>query len=151
MDTKHFKRRYDLDWLRVLTVLAIFVFHCTRPFDTDGWHIKNPTTYMALDVWKEFAMTWGMPLILIISGASVFFALGKVSPGKYVKGLFARLFVPLLVGIFTHTALQVYLESVQKGTFSGSFWQLRLDGAAPVVPGDSVHPFIAAPTALPVV
>lgn len=123
MDTKHFKRRYDLDWLRVLTVLAIFVFHCTRPFDTDGWHIKNPTTYMALDVWKEFAMTWGMPLILIISGASVFFALGKVSPGKYVKGLFARLFVPLLVGIFTHTALQVYLESVQKGTFSGSFWQ----------------------------
>jgi surface polysaccharide O-acyltransferase-like enzyme len=123
MDIKNFERRYDLDWLRVLTILAIFVFHCTRPFDADDWLIKNLTTYNAIDVWKEFAMTWGMPLILLISGASVFFALGKVSPGKYLKGICVRLLLPLLVGIFTHVALQVYLESMQKGTFSGSFWQ----------------------------
>jgi surface polysaccharide O-acyltransferase-like enzyme len=73
--------------MRVLAILAIFVFHCTRPFDADGWHIKNSTTYIALDVWKEFAMTWGMPLILLISGASVFFALGKVNWREYLKGI----------------------------------------------------------------
>ena len=117
------QRRYDLDWLRVLAIFAIFVFHCTRPFDADDWNIKNPTTYIAIDVWKEFAMTWGMPLILLISGASVFFALGKVGGGKYLKGLFARLLVPLLVGMFTHVAFQIYLENLQKGTFTGSFWQ----------------------------
>ena len=123
MDMKNFERRYDLDWLRVLAILAIFVFHCTRPFDADGWHIKNPTTYIAIGVWKEFAMTWGMPLILLISGASVYFALEKVSGRKYLKGICARLLLPLLVGIFTHVALQVYLEIKQKGSFSGSFWQ----------------------------
>ena len=57
MDTKAVQRRFDLDWLRVLAILAIFVFHSTRIFDTDDWSIKNPTTYAALDVWKEFAMT----------------------------------------------------------------------------------------------
>ena len=123
MNTREIQRRYDLDWLRVLAILAIFVYHCTRLFDTDGWHIKNPSTYLWITVWKEFATSWGMPLILIISGASIYFALGKVSAGKYVKGLFARLFVPLVVGMLTHAALQVYLENLNKGTFSGSFWQ----------------------------
>jgi hypothetical protein len=33
-----------------------------------------------------------------------------------------RLLVPLLVGIFTHVALQVYLERVSNGAFHGSFW-----------------------------
>lgn len=117
------QRRYDLDWLRVLAILAIFVFHCTRAFDTGDWNVKNPTTYLAIDVWKEFAMTWGMPLILLISGASVFFALGKVSGGKYLKGICARLLLPLLVGMFTHIAFQIYLENLGKGNFSGSFWQ----------------------------
>jgi len=121
MNTRGFQRRYDLDWLRVMAILAIFVFHCTRPFDTDDWNIKNPVTYGSIDIWKEFAMSWGMPLILIISGASVFFALGKVSPGKYLKGLLVRLLLPLLVGMFTHAALQVYLENLDKGKFSGSF------------------------------
>jgi glucan biosynthesis protein C len=121
MDAKISQRRYDLDWLRVLAILAIFVFHCTRPFDTDDWGIKNATTYLFVTVWKEYAITWGMPLILLISGASAFFALGKVSPGKYIKGILARLFLPLVVGMFTHVAFQVYLENLHKGKFSGSF------------------------------
>jgi glucans biosynthesis protein C len=123
MNTKFVQRRYDLDWLRVLAILAIFIFHCTRPFDTDEWHIKNQANYLFVDYWKLFATSWGMPLILIISGASAFFALGKVSPGKYVKGLLVRLFVPLLVGIFTHVAFQVYLENLSKKRFNGSFFE----------------------------
>ena len=115
-------RRVDLDWLRVLAIMAVFVFHSTRLFDTDDWTIKNLTTYLAVDVWKEFATAWGMPLILLISGASVFLALEKVSLGKYLKGLFARLLLPLLLGMFTHVAFQVYLENLNKGAFSGSFW-----------------------------
>lgn len=123
MDAKTVQRRFDLDWLRVLTILAVFVFHCTRPFDTDDWTIKNLATYMAMDVWKEFCMIWGMPLILIVSGASVFYALEKVHVGDYLKGICARLLLPLVVGMFTHVAFQVYLENLNKGSFSGSFWQ----------------------------
>ncbi len=115
------QRRYELDWLRVLVILAIFVFHCTRFFDTDDWSIKNTTTYLAFDIWKQFATSWGMPLILVISGASAFLALDKVKPWKYIQGIFARLFLPLVLGMFTHVAFQVYLENLYKGMFSGSF------------------------------
>jgi glucan biosynthesis protein C len=116
------QRRYELDWLRVLAVLIVFIYHCALLFGPDPSSIKNPTTYQFVDDWSDFAGSWGMPLLLIISGASAFYALGKVSPGKYIKGIVARLLVPLLVGIFTHSALQVYLENLHKGTFSGSFF-----------------------------
>ena len=116
-------RRYDLDWLRGFAVFAIFALHhATRFFDTDDWFIKNATTYLPMQIWLEFCTSWGMPLILIISGASAFMALEKTRPGKYIGGLFLRLFVPLIVGMFTHVALHIYLENLHKGKFSGSFF-----------------------------
>jgi len=115
-------RRYDLDWLRVFIVFAIFALHhATRFFDTEDWMIKNATTYFAMQVWLEFCTSWGMPLILIISGASASYALEKTRPGEYVGGLFLRLFVPLIIGMSTHVAFMVYLEHLHKGAFSGSF------------------------------
>ena len=35
------ERRYDIDWLRIIAMLAVFLFHCTRFFDPEGWHLKN--------------------------------------------------------------------------------------------------------------
>ena len=34
-------RLYFLDWLRVLAVLGVFLFHAVHPFDFLPWHIKN--------------------------------------------------------------------------------------------------------------
>ena len=122
MDIKPVQRMYYLDWLRVFAILAVFVHHSHRFFDTDDWFIKNATTYLPMQVWLEFCTSWGMPLILIISGASAFLALEKIRPGKYIGGLFLRLLVPLIVGMFTHVVLHIYLENLQKGKFSGSFF-----------------------------
>jgi peptidoglycan/LPS O-acetylase OafA/YrhL len=115
------QRRFDLDWLRLLMIFGVFVFHGTRLFDTDDWIVKNGTTYLAVQVWLEFVNSWGMPMILIISGASAYLALDKYRPGVFARGLVLRLFVPLAVGTFTHVAFQVYLERLHKGTFHGSF------------------------------
>lgn len=116
------ERRYDLDWLRVLAILGVFVYHGTLIFAPDPYSIKNATLYGFLDDWGAFGGTWGLSLIFLISGASVFFALGKVGPGRYVKGMILRLLVPLVIGIFTHSAFQVYLERIHTGAFSGSFF-----------------------------
>jgi len=35
------ERRYDIDWLRVVAMLAIFFFHCARFFGAGDWHLKN--------------------------------------------------------------------------------------------------------------
>jgi glucan biosynthesis protein C len=116
-------RRYDLDWLRVLTILTVFIFHSGRFFDQGDWHVKNPTTYFGMDVWTAFLADWMMPFIFIISGASLYYAISKGGVGKFVKDKVSRLAVPLVVGVFTHAALMVYLERLTHHQFSGSFWQ----------------------------
>lgn len=113
-------RRYDLDWLRVFAVLVVYIFHSGRFFDQMDWHVKNPTRYESMQIWTMFLATWMMPLIFVISGASLFFALGKV--GKFVKDKVLRLLVPLIIGVFTHISLCIYLERITHHQYSGSFF-----------------------------
>lgn len=115
------KHRYELDWLRVFAILTIFIFHSGRFFDKMDWHVKNPSTHMGMQIWTMFLASWIMPLIFVISGASLYFALGKV--GKFIKDKVLRLLVPLVVGVFTHVALGVYLERVTHRQFFGSFFE----------------------------
>ena len=116
-------RLHYLDGLRVLAILTVFVYHSTRFFNMEDWHVKNPTWYPSVEVWNVFAVTWMMPLMFAISGASLFYAIGKGGAGKFVRDKALRLLVPLLVGVFTHASLQVYLERVTHGQFSGSYLQ----------------------------
>jgi glucan biosynthesis protein C len=123
MENKAFSRIYYLDWLRVIGILAVFVFHSTRFFDLGNWHVKSPLTYFGVNVFQEFLMTWMMPLMFLISGASIFYAMRKGGAVKFFKDKFLRLGVPLLVGVFTHASLQVYLERVSHHQFDGSYLQ----------------------------
>ena len=123
METKAITRRYDLDWLRLIGILTVFIYHSGRFFNSEGWHVKNANTYFGMDVWETILVSWMMPLIFVISGASVFYALGKGRPDQFIKDKVLRLLVPLVVGIFTHSVLQVYLERLTHGEFSGSFWE----------------------------
>jgi glucan biosynthesis protein C len=116
------QRRYDLDWLRVLAILSVFIYHSTRFFNLGDWHVKSPVLYGGVDIMQGFMESWMMPLIFIISGASIYFTMGKGGSGKYIKDKLLRLGVPLLVGIFTHASLQVYLEKTTHGQFSGSYF-----------------------------
>ena len=127
MDTRAVQRRYELDWLRVLAMLTIFVFHCGRFFDQEDWLVKNPATYYGAQVWTYFLAAWLMPLVFVISGASIFYALGKAGRsigalGRFVRDKTLRLLVPLVVGACTHVALQVYFQYRFWGQFHGSFF-----------------------------
>jgi Acyltransferase family len=116
-------RRYELDWLRVLAILVVFLYHSTRFFNLGDWHVKNVDTYVWVELWNVFATRWMMPLFFIISGASLFYAIGK-SAGwrKFYVDKFLRLMIPLIIGSVTHAALQIYLEKSSHGQFSGSFF-----------------------------
>jgi len=116
-------RRSDLDWLRVCAILAVFVFHSSRFFDMDRWHIKNTATYFGAQVWITFLANWLMPFIFVISGASLFYALGARGVWKFAEDKLRRLLVPLVVGIFSHIMLQVYLERLTHHQFEGTFFE----------------------------
>ena len=116
------QRRTDLDWLRVILIGFVFIFHSGRFFDTGGWHVKNAETFFSVQVWTTFLANWMMPAIFMVSGASLFFAMSG-SNGKFVKDKVLRLLVPLVVGAFTHVAVQVYLERVSHHQFTGTFFE----------------------------
>jgi peptidoglycan/LPS O-acetylase OafA/YrhL len=116
-------RRYDLDWLRVLAILTVFVFHSSRFFDLEYWHVKNATQYLGVQIWIIILANWMMPLIFVISGASLFYALGKGKTAKFIQDKVLRLLVPLVVGIFTHISIQVYLDRLTHGQFHGSYFE----------------------------
>jgi len=52
MTSKTLRRRYELDWLRVLAILVVFLYHSTRFFNLGDWHVKNVDTY----VWVELVV-----------------------------------------------------------------------------------------------
>ncbi len=128
MEQKASTRLYYLDWLRVLAILGVFVYHTSRLFNMEDWNVKNPIWYPWVEVWNGFAMTWMLPLIFVVSGASLFYAVGKGQggirgAGKFIKDKALRLLVPVVVCALTHASLQAYLGRLTHGEFSGSYFQ----------------------------
>ena len=113
-----------MDWLRVLGMMAVFLFHCARFFDTDGWHVKSArTSELVSFLTLIIAVQWMMPLFFVLSGIGAYHSLAVQNWRQFLVSRVKRLAVPLLFGIFVVIApYQVYLERVSHGQFSGSFW-----------------------------
>jgi len=117
------ERRHDIDWLRVLAMLSVFLFHCARFFDYEDWHVKNLQTSFGFTVFVGILVQWIMPIFFVLSGQSTWFALRFRSTGQYIGERFKRLFIPLVFGIFILIPPQVYIELVSHGRFEGSFFR----------------------------
>jgi glucan biosynthesis protein C len=120
-------RRYDLDWLRVIAILLIFLYHTTRPFNTlENWHVKNNQLTDALN-FMAIGGAWLMPLFFVLSGAGSFYSLRSRGAWSFLWARFLRLAVPLItLGWFMFGPLQVYIERVTHSgyntpPFTGSF------------------------------
>ena len=120
---KKIKRYYDIDWLRVLGMLMIFLFHNARFFNEDDWQVKNFQIDFGMSVFVRILDHFIMPLFFVLSAIAIFYALKKRRNGEFMRERVIRLIVPLVVGAFTHIILQVYIENVSHGRFSGTFWQ----------------------------
>jgi glucan biosynthesis protein C len=118
-------RRYDIDWLRVFAMLAVFVFHCTRFFDTQSWHLKNAEQSFVLFVLARGLMwPWLMELFFLLSGVGAWYALRSRSAGTFIADRAKRLLIPLYtVGLFILLPPQFYFEHLTNGRYAGGFWQ----------------------------
>jgi len=114
-------RRYDLDWLKVIATLAVFLFHTARFFDYGWWHVKNGALDAGLTVFASFLLQWIMPLFFVISGASARFALRRRTPLQFMRERIVRILLPLVAGIFLIVPPQVYLERLSRAEFTGNF------------------------------
>lgn len=117
------KRYYDIDWLRVLGMFAIFLFHNARFFNEDDWHVKNFQLDFGMSVFVAILDHFIMPLFFVLSAIAIYYALKKRSNALFMRERVTRLLIPLGFGIFTHIIIQVYIERVTHGQFTGTFWQ----------------------------
>ena len=119
------ERRYDVDWLRIVAVLAVFLYHCTRFFDPEGWHLKNSEkSFFVFVSMRGLIWTWVMELFFLLSGVGTWYALRSRRAGAYVWERVKRLLIPLYtVGLFVLLPLQFYFELFTNSGYRGNFWQ----------------------------
>src|SRR4029079_19520106 len=92
--------RYEfLDWLRVLAIFLLLFFHTGMLFVGWGWHITNAETIPALELPMDLAHRLRMPLLFVIAGAGMWFALRARGTGAFIGERALRLLVPVVIGM----------------------------------------------------
>jgi glucan biosynthesis protein C len=114
-------RMYHLDWMRAGAMAAVFLFHCARPFDRGGWHIKNPETSLGFSVFTALLAQWMMPTFFLISGWVTFLVLQRAPAGNFVTSRGKRLLVPFVFGTLVLVPHQVYIERLTQGGVDVNF------------------------------
>jgi glucan biosynthesis protein C len=112
-------RRHDLDWLRLIAIMILLFFHTGMWFNTWGWHVKNNETTVSFQYWMIWSHNFRMQLLLFISGAGTYMALGKRTSGQFAIERFRRLFIPLIFGMLVVVPPQIYYERINQ--FNG-YW-----------------------------
>jgi glucan biosynthesis protein C len=121
------ERRYDIDWMRVIAMLTVFVFHCTRFFCTEDWQLKVPVDQQssALPIIRElFIAIWFMQMFCLVSGFATRYSLSRRTGGQYLLERVKRLLIPLYtVGLFIMVVPQNYFDDFTHGRTTQTFWQ----------------------------
>jgi hypothetical protein len=112
---KIINRRYDIDWLRVIAIGLLLLYHVAIGFQKWGFMIGFITNSESLDaLWTPMSMlnVWRIPLLFFVSGMGVYFAIRKRNWKQLLKERATRILIPYVFGIFTIVPLQIFL--VQK-------------------------------------
>lgn len=116
-------RLHYLDWLRIVSILTVFLIHCAKIFDYHTTGVRNPEPSFFWSAFRDFNLVWIMPLFFVISGGATFFPLRNRRALPFVRSRVTRLLVPLLlVGTFVINPLYVYAQRLFQGMASGGFF-----------------------------
>lgn len=109
-------RRYDLDWLRVIAILAVYLHHIGMPFNGDDFDIMNVESSKVLDDIMVFFEQFRLPLLFLISGTGTIFAFSKRTWIQFVKERSIRLLIPLFFGVLFIVPPQIYFGNIEHFT-----------------------------------
>jgi glucan biosynthesis protein C len=119
------QRRYDIDWLRIVAILAVFFFHCARFFGGGDWHLMNGEQSLVATMFIGLLDLWIMPLFFLLSGAGSWYSLRSRTGGQYLIERVKRILIPLCgIGAFILLPPQAYFELVtHREGFNRTFWE----------------------------
>lgn len=116
-------RLYFIDYIRVFAFLLLILFHSALPFVSYNWEVKNEQKseiLMSIVLWFH---QWRLPLLFFISGVGIYFSLKTRNILKFILERLKRLFVPLVFAMLFTIPVQVYVEYLQKGRITGTYFE----------------------------
>jgi glucan biosynthesis protein C len=114
--------RYDfLDWLRVIAIFVLLFFHTGMLFVGWGFHIQNRETIPSLAWPMDIAHRLRMPLLFVIAGAGLFYALQRRTALGVLRERTLRLLLPVVFGMFVIVPPQVFIERIFRGQWRGGY------------------------------
>ena len=117
------QRRWDIDWLRILAVVALLVpYHTFRVFDVlEDWYVKNDQSSTALNWFNYLGDAIGMQLLFLLAGAATWFALRRRSGGQYAWERVKRLLFPSVFSLLIVVPPLSYFGLRSHSDYAGSF------------------------------
>jgi len=105
-------RRYDIDWVRVIAIALLLIYHTAIGFQPWGMMIGFITTEKPwVSLWTPMAMlnVWRIPLLFFVSGMGVYFAIQNRNWKQLLVERTSRILVPFVFGIFCIIPIHVYI------------------------------------------
>jgi len=105
-------RRYDIDWLRVITIGLLLIYHIAIVFQPWGLMIGFIQSDESLTwLWTPMSMlnVWRIPLLFYVSGMGVSFAMRQRDWKALIGERTKRILVPFVVGIFLVVPLHMFV------------------------------------------
>ncbi|UXP32318.1 acyltransferase family protein [Reichenbachiella agarivorans] len=105
-------RRYDIDWLRVIAIGLLLIYHIAIGFQPWGVFIQFIQNDENLTwIWTPMAMlnVWRIPLLFFVSGMGVYFAIQRRDWKSLLLERSKRILVPYVFGMIAIVPLHVFL------------------------------------------
>lgn len=106
------ERRYDIDWLRVITIGLLLIYHIAIVFQPWGVLIQFIQSNQSLEsLWIPMSALniWRIPLLFFVSGMGVCFAIRKRNWKELFSERSKRILLPFLFGVFFIVPLHVFI------------------------------------------
>ncbi len=97
------QRRYDVDWLRTLALGLLIVYHIVvsfQPWASYIYFIQNDEPLEGLWIVMSMINVWRIPILFLISGMGVRFAMQRRNWRQLLKDRVVRILLPLGFGYF---------------------------------------------------
>ncbi|MCE7055227.1 acyltransferase family protein [Algoriphagus sp. AGSA1] len=109
---KSISRRHDIDWLRVIAIGLLLIYHVAIGFQSWGRMIGFITSDEPwATLWWPMALLniWRIPLLFFVSGMGVYFAMQSRTWKQLIRERTRRILVPFVFGMFTIVPLHLLI------------------------------------------
>ena len=109
-------RRYEIDWIRNISILMLFVYHTCAIFCIFGdFYIVSQEKNLFANLFIILLFVWYMPMLFFLAGASTYFSSKKRSFKQYLLERIKKLLIPFLFGTIFLVPPQTYLARLWRG------------------------------------